>query len=54
MKNKLNLKPSDARKIHDEFYQPDKLLEESTRPTETKRPNRPTQGVKGITNKPRR
>ena len=51
MKNKLNLTKQDARKIHNEFYEPARLLEESTRPKETKRPPRPQKAVKGVTTK---
>ena len=51
MKNKLNLTKQDARKIHDEFYEPVRLLEEAKRPPELKRPIRPQKAVNGVTTK---
>lgn len=52
MKNKLNLSPGDAKRIHDEFYEPERLLSEQGEIPKWKRPERPTKAVKGKSTKP--
>lgn len=55
MKNKLPIRPGDAKRIHDEFYRPDLLTAENDAPPELKRTERPAGGGKdkGKTDLPR-